>query len=239
MKQRCRLNYSKDKKTGMTRTFAEAAAGGADKLTLALERGEVTRTTADGCEFFIWRTLEAGSSDGFKTDWSLQGEAALTAAQAAELDHVLRAVRWDFQITPMQEKKAVVDGILPAKVLGKMDEAESTLQLLVKEGSKVLEKLSQAGQGSGSDTGKAMRQELAGLLAKSTDNLADIAKIKVLKTGPKGEPPTTHYLQGFLASVAQAVFADICRQIPALEHVLCAMQCVLGSMMCVVFTTYL
>jgi hypothetical protein len=65
-------------KQGVTRTYAEKEAGGADKLQNALDSGETEIIIENGTEFFVRKMIQAGKKVGQTNKMMLESSTHLS-----------------------------------------------------------------------------------------------------------------------------------------------------------------
>ena len=122
------VKYGEQRTTGLTRTFAERDAGGAEALDRAVSKGEVTVTVDDcGIEFFFKKSMATVRKVGGNDEPRVGGSQAITEDLAKEAIKQLKSM--EIELINASSKKALNNGAggrgnipIPPDVLNKIQE---------------------------------------------------------------------------------------------------------------------
>ena len=191
--------YLDDKNIAVTRTFMEQECGGSDRLEAAVARGEIKCFRgADGLDYYTRKQLESGQRTSVDHVQATGGTTEITPAQHRAMADTLRTLRWDFPaLTAPQEAKLQEQGEIPRKVKEKMAEAQSTLELLIRDAKKLMQEVTLQ-----SGAGLKHRKELGLLAAEAATVASDLARTMLTGEQPDGSSLTTQVLTKALVAAA-------------------------------------
>jgi hypothetical protein len=101
------MKWSGEKSRGVIYSIAVTTHGGAEQLTEAVRKGEVTVVEDNGVQFYSWRELETGKRTQIDSAKTIARKNNIDLDQFNKIGDVLDSIGWDFAVTPAVLAKAI------------------------------------------------------------------------------------------------------------------------------------